>query len=127
MTDVDNAIERAENDPPAESWRAPMAQVVGDRAVLAAEVKKLRRWKKEAIPVMDNLQELGKELDLPLGESCTGPNALAAVKRLQEENRRDRTTLLRQIIGRMDRGAVDCAAIWWLSDVADAVEEGREW
>ena len=42
MSAVDDALERAENDPPAESWRAPMAQVVEDRTVLAAEVKRLR-------------------------------------------------------------------------------------
>lgn len=42
----------------------------------------LLRWKAEALPVLDGLQELGRALDLPLGIRITGPQALAAVERL---------------------------------------------
>lgn len=49
---------------------------------LIREVGRLTRWKSEALPVLDGLQELGKALGLPLGERITGPAALEAVERL---------------------------------------------
>lgn len=49
---------------------------------LIREVKRLTRWKSEALPVMDGLQELGTALGLPLGERITGPAAVAAAERL---------------------------------------------
>ena len=60
------------------------ADAVGadDTAGLVAEVERLRRWKAEALPVMDGLQELGEALDLPLGTRITGAEAVAAVKAL---------------------------------------------
>lgn len=56
-----------------------------------AEVERLRRWKADALPVLDGLQELGKALGLPLGSRITGTEALAAVERLTSE-RGDLTT-----------------------------------
>lgn len=50
-----------------------------------AEVDRLRRWKAEAIPVIMGLQDLGRALDLRLGENITGPAALAAVNRLRDQ------------------------------------------
>lgn len=47
------------------------------------EIERLTRWKAEALPVLDGLQELGKALGLPLGERITGPAALAAVEALK--------------------------------------------
>ena len=55
-----------------------------------AEVERLRRWKAEALPVLDGLQELGKALGLPLGSRITGREALAAVERLTRERDDDR-------------------------------------
>lgn len=49
---------------------------------LREEIARLTRWKEEALPVLDGLQDLGKALGLPLGERITGPAALAAAKRL---------------------------------------------
>ena len=49
----------------------------------ARERDELRRWKTEALPVLDGLQELGKALGLPLGSRITGQEALAAVERLR--------------------------------------------
>lgn len=46
------------------------------------ERDRLQRWKDEALPVLEGLQELGKALDLPLGERITGPAALDAVNDL---------------------------------------------
>lgn len=40
-----------------------------------AAVAKLQRWKEEALPVMDGLQDLGVALRLPLGERITGTRA----------------------------------------------------
>ena len=51
----------------------------------ARERDELRRWKAEALPVLDGLQELGKALGLPLGSRITGTEALAAVERLTRE------------------------------------------
>lgn len=52
---------------------------------LLAAVERLSRWKREALPVLDGLQELGRALDLPLGTRITGTEALAAVERLTAE------------------------------------------
>ena len=56
----------------------------------AKERDELRRWKAEALPVLDGLQELGKALGLPLGSRITGREALAAVERLTRERDDDR-------------------------------------
>ena len=56
----------------------------------ARERDELRRWKAEALPVLDGLQELGKALGLPLGSRITGTEALAAVERLTRERDDDR-------------------------------------
>ena len=59
-------------------------------AVLATLVEiererdQLARWKEEAMPVMDGLQELGKALRIPLGRRITGPAALEAVQKLRD-------------------------------------------
>lgn len=51
----------------------------------ARERESLRRWKDEALPVLDGLQELGDVLRLPLGSQITGPEALTAAARLTRE------------------------------------------
>lgn len=63
--------------------------------LLAAEVEKLTRWKNEATPVMDGLQELGRALDIPLGARITGTDALAAVEQLRADRDADRRELAR--------------------------------
>ncbi len=57
---------------------------------LIAEVRRLQRWKTEALPVMDGLQELGKALNIPPGKRITGPDAIQAAERLQAQVRRVR-------------------------------------
>ncbi len=54
---------------------------------LIAEVRRLQRWKTEALPVLDGLQELGKALSIPLGKRITGPDAVQAAERLNAEVR----------------------------------------
>ena len=65
----------------------------------AAERERLRRWKDEALPVLDGLQELGQALGIPLGSRITGQEALAAVERLTRERdeARDEVERLRAI------------------------------
>jgi len=55
-----------------------------------AEVERLRRWKAEATEVILGLQDLGKALDLPLGERITATAATEVAKRLKSE--RDEAT-----------------------------------
>ena len=62
---------------------------------LTAERDALARWKSEAMPVMDGLQELGKALGIPLGHRITGPDALASVDALTAERDRLRDRLQR--------------------------------
>lgn len=59
----------------------------------ADERDRLSRWKDEALPVIDGLQELGRALGLPLGSRITGPDALSAVERLAAEVTRFRAEL----------------------------------
>lgn len=67
----------------------PATDAIHDVRELLAEVETLTRWKNEAMPVMDGLQELGRALDIPLGHSITGPDALAAVEQLQKSHEHD--------------------------------------
>lgn len=55
---------------------------------ITAERDRLAHWKAEALPVLDGLQEIGKALNLPLGQRITGPQALKAIEALLAE--RDR-------------------------------------
>jgi hypothetical protein len=75
------------------------------------EVASLARWKEEAMPVMDGLQELGKALRLPLGQRITGPAALEAVQQLHDA--------AQAFLDAYD--AVGCE-VWW----PDEVEPLRE-
>jgi hypothetical protein len=52
---------------------------------LVDEVRRLRAWKAEALEVMTGLQELGRELGVPLGAQVTGEQALVAARRLRTE------------------------------------------
>lgn len=70
--------------PITEKGIAAITDSVADVPDLLAEVERLSRWKAEALPVMDGLQDLGKALGLPLGGRITGPAALEAVERLRE-------------------------------------------
>lgn len=49
------------------------------------EIERLRRWKAEAMPLFDGLQDLGRALELPLGVLVTGPAAVEAAERLRGE------------------------------------------
>lgn len=51
---------------------------VCDVPELLAEVDRLTRWQTEATEVLRGLQDLGKALDLPLGEQITGQSACVA-------------------------------------------------
>lgn len=50
---------------------------------LDARIVRLERWKLEASQLFDGLQDLGRELGVPLGQVVTGPAALAAVRELK--------------------------------------------
>jgi hypothetical protein len=52
---------------------------------LVAEVRQLRQWKAEALPVMDGLQKLGGALGLPLGSRITGREAVDAALDLRNK------------------------------------------
>lgn len=71
-----------------------------------AEAASLARWKEEAMPVMDGLQELGKALHIPLGQRITGPAALEAVNQLR--------TAAQDFLDAYDR--VGCE-VWWPDEV----------
>lgn len=59
-----------------------LMHAVRDLRDLLAEVERLTRWKREALPVFEGLESLGRALDIPLGKRITGAEALAAVERL---------------------------------------------
>jgi hypothetical protein len=80
---TDSLATVAHADQLADQLAAALADTLGQ------ELRHLRRWKNEAMPVMDGLQELGRALDIPLGHSITGPDALAAVEQLQESHEHD--------------------------------------
>ena len=54
-------------------------------AGLMAEIQRLKRWKAEAKPAMDGLQELGDALGISLGQRITGVEAKVAVEQLRAE------------------------------------------
>ena len=64
------------------TYESVAALIAAREQALREEIADLSRWKEEALPVLDGLQEIGRALDLPLGERITGPVALAAVERL---------------------------------------------
>lgn len=88
--------------------RTPSSSLLLTRVLwLIREVERLTRWKSEALPVLDGLQELGKALGLPLGERITGPAALAAVEALKlratdaEANARQAWDVHRETVDRL--------------------------
>ena len=87
-------------------------------AVIIEQVERLERWKAEALPIMDGLQELGKALGLGLGVQITGPAALAEVARLTAE----RDALAAQV------ARVESLAGQWERMAATAIDpDSREW
>lgn len=76
-----------------------------------AEAASLARWKEEAMPVMDGLQELGKALHIPLGQRITGPAALEAVNQLR--------TAAQDFLDAYERVGSE---VWWPDEV-DALRE----
>jgi hypothetical protein len=54
-----------------------------DIELLLEENARLRRWKAEALPVIAGLQDLGRALDLPIGERITAPAAAEAAQSLR--------------------------------------------
>jgi len=77
--------------------------------LLVAEIERLTRWKNEALPVISGLQELGRALDLQLGRSITGPDALAAVEQLQKSHEHDGREIAR-LREEVRRARVEAAA-----------------
>lgn len=73
-------------------------------AATDSEVERLRQWKAEATEVIDGLQELGKALDIPLGERVTGTAATEAAKRLRTERDAMREAVTR--LGEADQRAI---------------------
>lgn len=86
---------------------AALAEVEGS---LTAERDELRRWKEEALPVLSGLQNLGRALDVPLGERITGNVAakraeelaasVARVEALHVEHRQPCSCLSRRVNGK---------------------------
>ena len=66
-------------------WPSAVFYALMQRDGALAEVERLRRWKAEAKPVMDGLQELGDALGISLGQRITGAEAVAAVEALVAE------------------------------------------
>lgn len=60
-----------------------IAHAPSDIAALLAEVERLARWKAEATPLFEGLQDLGRALQVPLGAVVTGPEAIVAADRLR--------------------------------------------
>lgn len=82
-------------------------------AELEAEVERLRRWKSEAMPVMDGLQNLGRALGVTLGQWITGPQALTRVAQLQSERDTARADRACPSCGeRVDTYATQCHHCW---------------
>lgn len=54
------------------------------KSILQAEVEQLRQWKEEAMEIMSDFQEIGKEIGLPLGNSI-GKSILPYIKKLKAE------------------------------------------
>ncbi len=72
----------AESDHKAAAYWRRLREAERRAEAAEAQVADLQRWKDEALPVMDGLQELGRALNLPLGERVTGERALEAVQAL---------------------------------------------
>ena len=70
---------------PSDAMHPDIKDALHDRRELLAEVDRLNRWKAEATSVIMGLQDLGRALELPLGENITGPAALAEVDRLRAD------------------------------------------
>ncbi len=60
---------------------------------LIAELRDLRRWKAEALPVLDGLQEVGHALGIGLGQQITGRGAVDAALDLRNERDRAQSDL----------------------------------
>lgn len=99
--------------------RAFLACAYADISDLLAEVWRLRRWKAEALPILDGLQDLGRALDLPIGQRITGPAALKAVERLQAQ-RREALALANAEVARWERD--NHTPTVWAADIRDALE-----
>ena len=76
--EVPDQVKAGWRDGVTEPVTAALAEV---EASLTAERDELRRWKEEALPVLSGLQNLGRALDVPLGERITGN---VAAKRAEE-------------------------------------------
>ena len=81
-------------DPNDVEWSL-IAELVERVKAAEAEVERLARWKSEALPVMDGLQELGRSLGLILGDSITGPKAHAAAEALKSRATTAEATIAR--------------------------------
>lgn len=115
MTEVDDALSRAEESR-ADLEDAGAPWWIIDRLTLADEVRRLRDIEVRVGAEVKRMRLLA----FGLGIVDDRESAMRIERTIQ-------AAILRQVIDRMDAGAVDCAAVWWLGDVADAVEEGREW
>lgn len=64
-------------------------------AELADEVERLRRWKDEAAEALIGMQDLGRELNVPLGQRITGEGAAEAARAIVYERDRLAATVER--------------------------------
>ena len=62
---------------------------------LRGEVERLRRWKDEAAEVLIGMQDLGRELNVPLGQRITGEGAAEAARAIVDERDRLAATVER--------------------------------
>ena len=94
-----------------EQWAAHDAEIVGRRAVAAAETERQRQE-----DLRRELVELGcpaKDLEIALADDLRPTKALAAARRALESLAGERPTLLLVIAGRPGTGKTTAAA-WWL-------------
>lgn len=78
-----DVAEGIRNDCRAEVRLIVTAALAEVETSLAAERDELRRWKDEVLPVLTGLQELGRELGVPIGHCITGEEALERAKELR--------------------------------------------
>lgn len=78
---------------------------------LAAERDELRRWKEEALPVLSGLQNLGRALDVPLGERITGNVAAKRAEELAARVARVEALHVRTVFG-YNAHCEECGTYW---------------
>lgn len=99
-----------------DEWRGdvrPMvtAALAEVESSLTAERDELRRWKEEALPVLSGLQNLGRALDVPLGERITGNVAAKRAEELAARVARVEALHVRTVFG-YNAHCEECGTYW---------------